>query len=185
MDEHGLIRPGISDNLYFTLVIINIKLAAPPRDYHGIYIHIGEESYFKVGRNLQIKLPPLERRRMEALSLPYINALSLPSMRCTLPLFPPIHGDCLTTAEAGRCRSNLLRAKRALRGFRYRGLSRPKFGQQNEDGASVPADIRLTSTYDCRELFLRSPTQVFPERPVNIGTIGKVSPSKSQFAETM
>ena len=26
---------------------------------------------------------------------------------------------------------------------------------------------------------------MFPERPVNIGTIGPVSPSKSQFAETM
>ena len=49
-----------------------------------------------------------------------------------------------------------------------RGLSQAKFGQQNEYGTSRDAQRH----YDSRELFL------FPERPVNIGTIGPVSPSK-------
>ena len=61
-----------------------------------------------------------------------------------------------------------------------RDLSQPKFGQQNKDGASRDA----WRHYDSRELFV-AVFQVFPERPVNIGTIGPVSPSKSQFAETM
>ena len=75
--------------------------------------------------------------REGCLFLPY--ALSLPNMRCTLPLFPPIHGDCLTTAEVSA-----------------RGLSQPRFGQQKTP------DVIITLVS-----YFWSP-QVFPERSVNI-----------------
>ena len=73
---------------------------AAPREYHGIYIHIGEETYFKVGARFATSLP---LREEDGSPFSSIYALSLPNMRCTLPLFLPIHGDCLTTAEAGMC----------------------------------------------------------------------------------
>ena len=60
-----------------------------------------------------------------------------------------------------------------ITGYRSaRGLSQAKFGQQNEDGASIDA----WRHYDSRELFLRSP-RCSPKGPV--------SPSESQFDETM
>ena len=33
----------------------NHIILAAPREYHGVYIHIGEGSYFKVGRDLKSK----------------------------------------------------------------------------------------------------------------------------------
>ena len=60
--------------------------------------------------------------------------------------FPPIHGDRLTTAEAGRC--NLLPCQASPSGF-----LQPKFGQQNEDGASMPSHtpdvIMILVSYFC------------------------------------
>ena len=95
-----------------SLLLHNNKILAAPREYHGMYIHIGEESYFKMGERFATSLP-LREWGWKPFQL---YALSLPNVRCTLTLFPPIHGNCLTTAEEGRC--NFLPANRDLRGFR-------------------------------------------------------------------
>ena len=117
----------------------------PPREYHGIYIHIGEESYFKVGAIFATSLPLRERGWK--------------------PSPPPY---ALYTTSVSHDSRRLLDhpsspSKPSSLGFR--GLLQPKFGQQNEDGASVPAetpDVIMTPVS-----YFWSP-QVFPEMPVNI-----------------
>ena len=50
------------------------------------------------------------------------------------------------------------------------GRVRPKFGQQNEDGASVPAETPDVIMTAVSYVWSR---QVFPERPVNIIRYGQ------------
>ena len=88
-----------------------------------------------------------------------------------------------------------------LYGVSARGLSQPKFGQQNEDGTSVPAEmpdvIMTLVSYFCGLPgwlvgllgFIGVYWGGLPCVPWKARKhwydIGKVSPSKSQFAETM
>ena len=91
-----------------TYIQSSYLLGAPPREYHGIYIHIGEESYFKVGARFATSLPL--RTEDISLSVPYVP---FPSIICDVHYsVSPLHGDCLSTVEARRC--NLLPAKRGF-----------------------------------------------------------------------
>ena len=45
---------------YLVNIFAIIYLLAAPREYHGIYIHIGEGSYFKVGARFEVKVYKME-----------------------------------------------------------------------------------------------------------------------------
>ena len=90
--------------------------------------------------------------------------------------FPSIHGDCLTTVQP----SSPIKpspSRFLLGGFRSPSSAERRWRQRASRDAWRP--------YDSAWWAIFAVSQVFPEKPVNIGTIGKVSPSKSQFAETM
>ena len=148
----------------------NLYLLAAPHEYHGIYIHIGEKSYFKVG----VRFATLREGGWKP-SLPY---MPFPSLICAVHYLCSPRFTAIAWPLRKREGATFSQQTEPFR-VSARGLWQPKFGQQNEDDASRDT----WRHYDSWAIFAVS--QMFPEKPVNIGTIGKVSPSKSQFAETM
>ena len=86
---------------------------------------------------------------------------------------------CKCAGNVGKGQSsginNILAATRE-----YHGTFRsPSLASRTKMAPAETSDVIMT-----RKLFF-AVSQVFPERPVNICTIGLVSPSKSQFAKTI
>ena len=111
------------------------------REYHGIYIHIGEGSYFKVGggRDLKSKYIKCKRRGGDVLSRRGTRTSPLSRggggavALCPLSFVSPNSRQLLDHAPSSQQSEPF--------GVSPRGLLQPKLGQQNNDGASVPGDM--------------------------------------------
>ena len=92
--------------------------------------------------------------------------------------FPPLHGDYLTTAEAGRCNP----CQASPSGFPLGGFRGPSSASRTKVAPACP-HIRLTSLW--LSWAILGVSQVLLERPVNLSRHCKDCLSKWQFAETM
>ena len=117
---------------------------------------------------------------MEALSLPYKPFPSLICAAYTTSVSPDSR-RLLDHSGSGKVQPSPMQSEPF--GFSTRGLLQPKFGQQNEDGTSVPADmpdvIMTLVSYFCGLPGLPRKARK------HYNDIGKVPLSKLQFAETM
>ena len=87
---------------------------------------------------------------------------------CTAPHYTSVSPDLrrlLDHSGSGKVQFTFFSQQTEPFGVSPRGLSRPKFGQHNEDGASVPAEASDVNMTPVRYFWS---LQVFSERPVNI-----------------